>query len=209
MSDKQTHKQTTVMWLTVVDSNHKLNIGIGRVKGYVHAITTQLSPLPISAPYIRFILFSLHSRMTKLIAHQTDLHFVPQRPCCWLIWCPHCGIYLHMLNSSKHSSKCTYHLKSQVFWNGLGLLDPEDEGKMNLLNVSKVTKSQKTSIFSNTAVRISNPVYVPPLLILRPFALLTQHIYASRVILTRNTDYYARLQSKCSKQPQSVSVFSA
>lgn len=94
-------------------------------------------------------------------------------------------------NPLKHSSKYTYHTMTQVFWGVLGLLYPEDEANTNLLNVGKVITSQKTSVFSNTAVRNSTLAYVPPVLKLQPFALLTQYIYAFRTILTSNADYWA------------------
>lgn len=94
-------------------------------------------------------------------------------------------------NPLKHSSKYTYHPTTQVFWDVLGLLYPEYEGNTNLLNVSKVITSQKTSVFSNTPVRNSTLAYVPPVLKLQPFALLTQYIYAFRTILTSNADYWA------------------
>jgi len=77
-------------------------------------------------------------------------------------------------NPLKHSSKYTYQPNTQDFSDVLGLLYPEDEGNTNLLNVGKVITSQKTSVFSNTAVRSSTPAYVPPVIKLGPFALLTQ-----------------------------------
>jgi len=94
-------------------------------------------------------------------------------------------------NPLKHSSKYTYHPKTQIFRDVLGLLYPEDEGNTNLLNVGKVITSQKTSVFSNTAVRSSTLAYVRPVLKLHSSALLTEYIFAFRMIPTSNADCWA------------------
>jgi len=108
-------------------------------------------------------------------------------------------------NPLKHSSKCTYHPKTQIFWDVLGLLYPEDEGNMNLLNVGKVITSQKTSVFSNTTVRSSTLAYVRPALELQPSSLLTQYIFAFRMIPTSKADYWAHRRRE-NFIPQRLSV---
>jgi hypothetical protein len=91
LTNKQTNKQTTVVWLTVADSNHKLNIRTGRVER--KGSNTQYSsarygpfPLSISAPSTECIMFSVHSRPTAVIVEQTCILCYWELGC-WIIWC--------------------------------------------------------------------------------------------------------------------------
>lgn len=77
-SHKQTNKQTTVVWLTVADSNHKLNIRTGRLEGkgsntqYSSARYFPLHPINFGPFYWMYNVFCAQSNDSSNC--QADLH---------------------------------------------------------------------------------------------------------------------------------------